>query len=529
LTVRGYCPDNETMRLRLTAGLFLPVASISTAGLLALTGCFSDTAVDDTPETFDASPDANAPGVDATMTPDTGSTPMMEAAAPTSDAGVDASPDVAEEPAAPPPVTVVVRGPSGPESRVTIVFSDSTGAFLSQATTDANGRVVQELPANSMVTAVLGSSDLARLTTVTGVQPGDVLTAVDGSTDLTSAISVLAPPSSPPGTVSLAVYAGNCSGSTLTDAEDLHVSITDLTPPYCVGPTGQFPLLALALDDDSTTRGYAFQKGFTVATDGGVPDITMSSAWQTQLGQETVSFSNVPANLSPYVLLEQYASAVPYTTSDDEPNVADGGGASSFETYPGYSDFLQTEVEVNNETSGGATKQAIATRANAPTTAQPTGTIAIDFSTALPAITGVDVDATNPVRPSVTITAAAALTGAAGVFVTLDWANVPDGGDGPTSSGNWVIVGPGSATTIQVPALPATLPGPLSDAQWFAESAAAVGGGVLTSYDVVRSSAATLNQQLGNGSPAMLPGLPQNGTMSATLFTTFSEPPTERL
>jgi hypothetical protein len=527
LTAERHCPDNANMRPSRLSFVLVPLASLSSTLFF---GCFSG---DDNTE---------APGIDADIdtgtagdssSPDVTTSPMdastqAEAATPAPDAGVDATPDVAEEPAPPLAVTVVVVGPGGPESGVTIVFDDSTGAFVSQSMTDTNGRVTQVLAANSMVTAVLGSADLANLVTVTGVQPGDTLTAIDGSPQPNVEVQVTDPASPPEGTSELIVNAGDCAGSVGIDSNNPPVLVENMSAPFCIGPTGQFPLLSLATDGDGTTLGYTFQKNFQIAVDGGTPDITLGTTWQTQLGQETVSFTNVPSNLTPQVLLGQYASAVPYTTSDNEPNVVDAGGSSSFETYPGYSDFLQAEIQLQNETPGGATNQVLAVRGAAPTTAQPDGTIALDLSALLPAITGVTIDATTPARPSATVASAATLAGASGMFVTLDWADVPDGGAGPTARGRWLIVGPPSATAIQYPSLGNLTGAPTSDAQWTVETAAAIGGAALPTYGAVRASAGTLNLTLNNSSFAIVPGLPANGasgTMGATLFFAFVQGP----
>jgi hypothetical protein len=97
----------------------------------------------------DGAPDGAGPLVDATM-PDAGPSPEAELA-PDAGTGVDA----AEDPAPPAPVTVVVRGPGGPESGKTIVFSDAAGALVATATTDAHGVAAQILPAGSQVTALL--------------------------------------------------------------------------------------------------------------------------------------------------------------------------------------------------------------------------------------------------------------------------------------------------------------------------------------------------------------------------------------
>jgi hypothetical protein len=502
---------------RLSAAL---VPLVSFASWL-LPGCSSD---DNTaaPRT-DAGLDAGLPGdaeptADATL-PD--STPPVEAAAPGADAG-DATADVAEEPPPPGSVTVFVREPSGPVSGVTVVIDDATGAFLSQATTDANGTVVQMVPPNGMVTSIFTLLPYTipgeELLTVTGVQPGDTLTEIDNVDPTTHSMKVFAPPSPPAGTDTLVARMGESGGGTAFDGGTPAISIYEFPwwTPYDATPTGSFSILTLAVGG-ADTLGFTFQKGLQVPTGpvptGGIaPEITMNGPWQTQFGEETVSPTNVPSGFAPYAILEHYVGDVPYV----DKKFVDGGAV--FVTYPGYADFLQAEVQLNNETA--QTSQAVAVRTSAPASGPGTGTLSVDMSTALPAITGVTVDATNPVRPSATVVAATPLTGAAGMFVTLDWMEVTDGGGevGTLQSGRWLIACPPSASAIQYPSLGDAAGAPLPNVRWSVGSAVAVGGSAFPSYGSVRSAASYFgNQQLQERAP-ILPALAANGTMSATLF-----------
>jgi hypothetical protein len=495
------------MRLRRLSWILLPLApSFSVA-------CF-DTSVDDLAFAPDAgADDAATPIADATV-PDAGTAPI-EAAAPTeASVVVDAGPDVIEEPAAPPPVSVLVRGATSPESGTKIVFSDATGAFIAAATTDANGSVLQEVPANSQVTAFFGTAAFPQLVTVTGVQPGDHLTALDATVGNTTAVDFQVPMATPPsGTADYLVYGGNCTQELPFDTTQGEVDLD----PSCVGPTGQFSVLAVALGEGGAPLGFAYTKGAQVSADGGAPTVALPSPWATVFGQESVTLTNVPDSLQTYLNLSEFSSGAPNTTYDFDFSTVDGGTSASFGTHPGYSDFVQAEVELQSNTETIGTIRAIATRADAPTAAQPTGGIAIDVSGVLPVISDASVDASNVLRPTVTVTPAAPLAGAAGTFVSASW---QDTGDGGALGGTWTLVVPASVTTVQFPALPAGTPlAPTASASWdTTPSVAAIGGGALVSYDALRSTAATIASSLNANATPLVPGLPANGTMNVTLY-----------
>jgi len=487
------------MRLRRMTWILAPLSSS-----IAL-GCF-DSSVDDVPffAPDSGASDGAAPLVDATM-PEAG-------LAPDAGPGVDA----AEEPAPPSPVTVVVRGPGGPESGKTIVFSDAAGALLATATTDAHGVAAQILPAGSQVTALLGTSDFPQLVTVTGVQPGDTLTAVDGALQTTSQAGFQLPAAAPPDTTTqYEVLAGNCYQELAS--VDASAGLIDLDPT-CVNSAGQFPLLALAQDDVGATVGFAFDKGIAIDADGGAPAAVIPPPWVTVLGQEAITLGHIADSTAPYLSLSEFSSGVPHTQYDFDLTPVDGGAAANFETHPGYADFVQAELGLQGSTSAGSTINAIATRATAPSVASPTQTLSIDADAALPTITGASLDSTDVLRPRVTFTSTSPLTDAAGTFMTLSW---QDGdADGGARAGTWTLVVPSSVTSAQAPALPASVAlGPAATALWDATpTVAALGGGPFAGYDALRSTAAEVGVALKPASVPLVPALPADGTMKVTVF-----------
>jgi hypothetical protein len=94
---------------------------------------------------------------------DGGSTPE-----PGVDAGV-ADPGPAE-------VRVEVRTVTGvPDSGVTLLIHDAAGALVGRVTASASGQARLTVPADGQVTAIQGTGGERTLTTITDVQPGDVL------------------------------------------------------------------------------------------------------------------------------------------------------------------------------------------------------------------------------------------------------------------------------------------------------------------------------------------------------------------
>jgi len=227
---------------------------------LLIAGCVSDdnaapSGADSGPVAEDAGPTLDSTVESEASTPDAG---------PDATAADSAVPDAAVD-ATPLPVTLTVTNDEGPEQGVLVVFQDATGTVITTATTDATGRVTQQLAADSQVTAVLGTVVSPALVTIQGVQPGDALTAFDtahlafANTSVT--IDAL-PDAAPPGTSGYQAYVGNCpqNGSGFT------------APPTTFGgiawpcvAAGKAPLLVASIgstDGGSNQElGYTYEKG----------------------------------------------------------------------------------------------------------------------------------------------------------------------------------------------------------------------------------------------------------------------------
>ncbi len=183
-------------------------------------------------------------------------------ATPTDATPTDAPADVTID-TAPPQVVVTVLGPNGPESGVTILFNDPSGAPLITATTGAAGTTSQLLQPGSSVTALFGTESLPQLVTVLGVQPGDRLTAYDTSNaSITVDIAALPTPS-PTNTVQYVASAGACTTNFFTPPAEFGAD------PGCYGTT--IPLLVLAESEVGAEIGFTYQKAVPFDLDGGAP------------------------------------------------------------------------------------------------------------------------------------------------------------------------------------------------------------------------------------------------------------------
>jgi hypothetical protein len=493
--------------------------------LLAPVGCFSASSGGGSPPGFDAAQN------DAEF--DSGTTPETSVDSSTLDVTVmEASVDAPVE-AGPQPVTVVVTNAAGPEQGVPVVFQQATGAVIASATTNAAGIATQLQPAGVQVTIVLGTAAAPSLFTIEQVAPGDTLAVYDPSADVTNAqVSVDSwSDAGPSGTASYEVDVGSCSSFG--------------SPPVVLflgtscAVRGQFPVLVTARDTNGAALGYAWQKGNTLPADGGVAHVAVSGAWSTTIDTQTVTTDSPP----PFALANSdngYLgfSAIANGMDTEGANTYfggignnDGGVTSPFPYADGYPEHLQTEANITNYgTSGsntGVSVSAIAIR-GAGDAGSATTNLAI--SQLLPPIQTASIDSTtNPAQPTVTwdMGDAGSVATADGVVVAFTWSGNNDGG---FVNGIWTIVAPPTATSVQVPALPAAQAGlaPFSGAFFSNEPAVLiVEASFLPGYAQLRAQAGTValtsqfnsNLTFSSSSPIVVPPLPVDGTFRMTAFT----------
>jgi hypothetical protein len=452
------------------------------------------------------------PGVDASIViPDAGG---FDATLPDS-----AVPDAAPVDVAPQPVTITVRGATGPKAGVTVVFGDGAGAVLATESTDGTGHATHLVPAGSQVTAVFGTVDRPRLVTIVGVEPGDALTAVEDDPDDTfGQLSITSLPAGAPPAVSYDVIAGECgTGGFVTPPSSLYVY------RYCQN-RGKFPLLARAYDDGSKEIGFVAQKVNSLVPDGGVPDggvvpVAIAGTWSTTYTTNKIGVTNAPGNLFPELVFSEYAGGIPFWSTKYF-DLPDGGPLTAdFVGHVGFADFVQREAKVRLSTSAGVSGAAIATRAAAPTASD---TVTFDLAQLLPRLTAATLEPTGAGRPTATWASTASLAGTDGALVQIHW-YAPNDGNGVY--GSWTLVVPPTATSVQMPALPASVASfaPPADANLYSPPTVIfIDGSFVPGYAQLRATAtdipptrAALND---NGGP-YVPPLPVDGTMRVTTYT----------
>jgi len=493
---------------------------------LLIAGCVSDdnaapSGADSGPVAEDAGPTLDSTVESEASTPDAG---------PDATAADSAVPDAAVD-ATPLPVTLTVTNDEGPEQGVLVVFQDATGTVITTATTDATGRVTQQLAADSQVTAVLGTVVSPALVTIQGVQPGDALTAFDtahlafANTSVT--IDAL-PDAAPPGTSGYQAYVGNCpqNGSGFT------------APPTTFGgiawpcvAAGKAPLLVASIgstDGGSNQElGYTYEKGNALLADGGATPISPTVPWASAETTQTLSAQNVTSGSSGWLSFSEIAGGVALSNlmNFGGGSSADGGPLSEtngFVGHPGYAEAVQGEATVYEylQSFQFDAIRSIAAHSGAPdgSTALP----ALDLSSVLPEITASSIDTTDagtPSRPVVSWTSAASLATTDGIVSVTQW-SVASPDAGPTTNGTWTIVSPPTATSVVPPSLPAGL------GTWTINNTVplvvAVEASFIAGYAQLRATFAALpptQSLLSDNHSTVVPPLPVDGTLRLTAVT----------
>ncbi len=506
------------------------LASALSLGTLTVVACSGDDAVH-SPATDGGSPSPEAGSGAPDAVGDTGSVDAGSV-----DTGLDAS--------APVTMTTVTRA-GDPVANVTLVLHDANGAVVGTQTTDATGHASWISPATSVTAlfvtpgAVVGG-DLYAAVTIVGIEPGDVLQAIDTTAyqfGSNRAVVPTYPPNPPAGTASYSAQIGRCGAAA-------GLGFTSyINDPYCQPSPAKFPILVEALDDGGTQIGFTFEK--VADPDGGMDDVgdyvvdLAAAPWSTNVVQHTVTATNVaePADLlREQLVFSEYASGAPvYTELNVWPGYApfDGGvGSIAVTSHVGYADFVQYEmaherVPTSTGTNYVSAVQAIATRADSPTSAQA---FAIDFSQLLPEITasqlsGADAGADGGVdpRPSIAITSSDSLASTDGAFALLQWSGTVNG---TPVTASWTFVLPPSTTSFRAPELPASAAAwaPSPDATFaYSPVVEFMDATFLTDYRDLRQVASALapTSPIGiveTAGPPTAPPLPQDGTLRLTAW-----------
>ena len=504
------------------ARLVLPPVTVFGLASLSI-ACFSSSAAppgDDSGAPADDSgstPDSTVPPVDGgsnDAAKDAPATDAEAAAVPPQDAA-----DAAVEADAAPPTTVTVRVILGatPESGVLVAFQDATGAVLASGTTDATGTIIQVIATGSQLTAALGTAQKPNLVTVQDVAPGDVVTLLDyPPTSLTSFsenLTVTPPASTWDAGTQVYFRAGGCG-----DPAGYPVYLTD----SCV-TQGTYPLFAQASDAVGEVA-YTYQKGSLAATDGGPGAVTITRAWSTSPGTETIAASSLPAGQADAGVTvgsitfdySEFADGLQFALPSSAAESFDAGLPSNwFPIHPGYPDFTQEDAYLYFGLSGSSLESEVAavTR-TAPASASEVTSLALGT---LPGFTSASLDTTDAgslVQPVFTWTTTGSLAAANGIFTMVQWYGPPPDGGTQGVNGTWTIVAPATATQIKAPSMPATAAAftPGSTATYNPPRVVAVQSPFLAGYGAFKSQFATIPvfTPFGSWSPT-IPTLPANG------------------
>jgi hypothetical protein len=353
-------------------------------------------------------------------------------------------------------VTMNVTLAGAPEPGVLIVFDDSQGAILSSGTTDATGTFAAMVPSGSQVTVVLAHASV-QIETVTGLTPGDVLNVVD-LVPRALTFDVALPPNPPTGTTLENVLVSTLCGSSAVPGStgapfDFTVSSNCLT-------SDQASLFVFA-SGSSGEVGYAFQKNVPIdgpGVDAGAIPVSFAGPWSPST---TMTLTTPITTLPLGSLAYEEASAGTVVESSFPPGVGsqdedvDAGIFFTTSTmHPDFADAVQVEGSVYEAPASETaflSYQGRATRIVPPTSA---GTVSVDLTNLLPAITAATsstVGAGGTGAPTgVTWTTAAPLSEADAIVVALS------GVTSSSTSVSWTIFAPASATSVHLPALPAS-------------------------------------------------------------------------
>jgi len=473
---------------------------------------------------FDASDDTTFPDAPG---PEAGPDAVNEMTPPPQDASVDVPVGNDASEAAPGAVAITVFGATGPEQGVTIVYGDATGAVVgTPATTNATGMVDQALPAGAtMITALLGNANNPSPYTVMGVQAGDTILVPDlaslGAYGQGQAQVTGLPASPPANTTTYNAIAGLCTNGLSGPPIPINLGGEGIG---CIG-LGSFggsyraaiPILVDAQDANGNILGFTFQKNNALSGwDAGLLDLSLAAdTWSTSLTTQTVVVDNLPDGDYPNPNVSESANAILHRLNFQYVNDDAGGQLMQVTTHVGYGDTLQAETSIS---PNGQWFLATATASAPPTT---DGTITVDATPlgVLPQISQTNIDQTNSARPALSwTTAQGSLASTTGLIGNLMWDGTDDAG--AAINGNWTIVAPSSATSLQAPALPASAGAyaPLPDAS-IQNVLQGLTGTAVPSYGQLRTVGAAVAAPIQGGCTftPIIPYFPA-GTLSLTIF-----------
>ncbi|HVJ88386.1 MAG TPA: hypothetical protein VM580_01195 [Labilithrix sp.] len=405
----------------------------------------------------------------------------------------DAPPDA---PPPPPAVTVKVVDEHGPQADVRVVFHDANGEVLETKLTGADGKATSVGALPAMASALIVRDGGHEIVTWTGLEDGDEL-AVHAMPEIGEA-------SEDPSIGSFAVTAPPTESSWTATASDCSGEGSQINLYRNCAPA---PTTAVRVTSSSNPPEFAFAKGITVPTDGGV--VPVSTGEWTEAMTVDVNATNSPDDHFSAAYFIEIADGYPYT--------AIGGNEGSGPPYyvgPGFADALQASFVIrHNDFEERHKAQLIAKRV------PPTETIDIDLAQVLPKIEEASVGGESVRRPEFSWTGNTANTD--GGIVRIRFGGIDQG------EYHWTLVVPPGSSTVKAPALPTEAASflPAEDAI-FGETYATphivfVEADFLSSYKEFRQqqgSLVTMNRLNDFTRSLTPPPMPVNGTVRATAW-----------
>jgi hypothetical protein len=324
-----------------------------------------------------------------------------------------------------------------------VVFQTSDGSVVTHAQTGADGVASAEVSPGGMVTVVRADGSAARALTVMGVQPGDHLEM--GWRYTRSVLLGEASVTGPGAFAGAAVYVVQVPCAAVYTASLSAPIVMDITST-CLDADGRLQLLGVAHDASLVPVAFSYVRDIDFGAHAAA--VTLP-AWRTDWQDVAVELRNPPeaaSDVSASLRLRRSTSVL----QGDSVSRSWTTGALSFPLRlpRGFADAVNYEVEVASVPGRPNERSRQGLSGTWPATAIPP-TLPVDATVdLLPRLHTPVLDATDPVRPTVTWSATGDIAGTTALRVEITWA----------ASRTWAIVAPpGVPLPLTVPALPDAL------------------------------------------------------------------------
>ena len=375
-----------------------------------------------------------------------------------------------------PPTSVTARflNDGTPEAGINILFSAADGTVIVHKMTDAAGEASHDVPAGSMVTALVDEAGSREAWTYVGVKPGDVVLfgspAAFNSSDKTLAVTM------PPAQTGATEYRVTIGCNDDTGSPGAVVTLNVFSEAECVGSDGNVDVLVLATDETGVPVGHVSRKGVSVAAAATTLDLS-GEAWDTNFDAVAFNMTNAPAAATDFGL--EFAVTVDVNDFElfEEEDAIEVAGNTTGTTVP--RGFSSEHLLVARVFVGAGLDNAYVRRA------APTATININWTNdLLPHLTAATISTANAAQPSVTWTATGDVSISDVGFVQMSWTTAAE-------DSTWQILIPGDASSATLPVMPAALAGfaPTAASTHNGPTVGFLEGDVFTGYDQFRTQA----------------------------------------